>query len=85
MSSVSTAAVNRLLTNFHWMEAVLLSVSKDALEVNWPEITVHNPAGELTYRNSFITDWPVDRNNVEGLTFNLPSVAELAGCGQAPF
>ena len=58
---------------FRWMNAVPLRDSKDALAVNWFEITILNPAGELTYRNSFITDLPVDRDNV----------AELAACGRA--
>jgi len=58
---------------FRWLNAVPLRDSKDALAVNWLEITIHNPAGEVTYRNSFITDLPVDRDNV----------AELAACGRA--
>jgi len=55
------------------MNAVPLRNSKDALAVNWFEITIRNPAGEVTYRNSFITDLAVDRDNV----------AELAACGRA--
>ncbi len=45
----------------------------DALRVNWLSIEILNPAGETTYRNSFITDLPVDGD----------SVAELAACGRA--
>ena len=59
--------------DFRWMNAVPLRNSKDALAVNWFEITIRNPAGEVTYRNSFITDLAVDRDNV----------AELAACGRA--
>src|SRR5215469_949355 len=59
--------------DFRWMNAVPLRNSKDALAVNWFEITIRNPAGEITYRNSFITDLAVDRDNV----------AELAACGRA--
>lgn len=58
---------------FRWMNAVPLRGTKDAMEVNWLEITIHNSAGEVTYRNSFITDLPVNRDNV----------AELAACGRA--
>ncbi len=36
-------------------------------------IEILDPAGKLTYRNSFITDLPVGRD----------AVAELAACGQA--
>jgi hypothetical protein len=43
------------------------------MAVNWLMIEIRNPAGEVTYRNSFITDLPVDRNNV----------VELAACGRA--
>src|SRR5260221_403643 len=43
------------------------------MTVNWLMIEIRNPAGEVTYRNSFITDLPVDRDNV----------VELAACGRA--
>lgn len=36
-------------------------------------IEIFDPAGKVTYRNSFIIDWPVSRD----------TVAELAVCGQA--
>jgi hypothetical protein len=44
-----------------------------ALKVNWLSIEVVNASGQVTYRNSFITDLPVTRENV----------AELAACGRA--
>jgi hypothetical protein len=37
---------------------------KDALEVNWLEITIRDSNGKITYRNSFVTDLPVDADNV---------------------
>ena len=40
---------------------------KDALEVNWLEITIRDSNRKITYRNSFITDLPVDADNVEHL------------------
>ena len=40
---------------------------KDALEVNWLEIAIRDSKGKITYRNSFITDLPVDAGNVEDL------------------
>ena len=58
---------------FRWMTGVPLRDSKDALTVNWLEIEIRDPAGEVKYRNSFITDLPVRRDNVE----------ELAACGRA--
>ena len=45
----------------------------DAMTVNWLSIEITNAAGKITYRNSFVTDLPVDRD----------SVAELAACGRA--
>jgi hypothetical protein len=59
--------------HYRWMNAVPLRDSKDALTVNWFEITIQNADGKTTYRNSFVTDLPVDRDNV----------AELAACGRA--
>jgi hypothetical protein len=58
---------------YRWMPGVLLRGGKDALAVNWLEIEIHNPAGAITYRNSFITDLPVGRDNV----------AQLVSCGRA--
>jgi len=58
---------------YRWMHDVPLRNGKDALIVNWLEIEILNPAGEVSYRNSFITDLPVGPDNV----------AELAACGRA--
>jgi hypothetical protein len=52
---------------------VPLRADADAIAVNWLMIEIRNQAGEMTYRNCFITDLPVDRDNV----------VELAACGQA--
>jgi hypothetical protein len=59
--------------HYRWMNAVPLRDSKDALAVNWLEITITDPAGKTTYRNSFVTDLPVHHDNV----------AEIAACGRA--
>src|ERR1700722_13172989 len=45
----------------------------DAIAVNWLMIEIRDARGDLTYRNSFITDLPVERDNV----------AQLAACGRA--
>ncbi len=58
---------------FRWLNAVPLRDSKDALKVNWFEIEIRNAAGDVTYRNSFITDLAVNRRNV----------AELAASGRS--
>jgi len=49
------------------------ATARDAMTVNWFEMEIVNARGEVTYRNSFVTDLPVGRNNV----------AELAACGRA--
>ena len=58
---------------YRWMNQVPLRDSKDALLVNWLEIEIRDAAGKRTYYNSFVTDLPVDRDNV----------AEIAACGRA--
>lgn len=58
---------------YRWLSGVPLRDGKDALTVNWFEIEIRNAAGEVTYRNSFVTDLPVNRNNVE----------ERVACGRA--
>ena len=58
---------------YRWLEGVPIRDGKDAMLVNWLEIEILDPAGEVTYRNSFLTDLPVAKDNV----------AELAACGRA--
>jgi len=58
---------------YRWLNDVPLRGGKDALQVNWFEIEIVNRDGEVTYRNSFVTDLPVGPDNV----------AELAACGRA--
>lgn len=43
------------------------------MSVNWLMVEIVNPAGDVTYRNSFITDLPVGPD----------TVADLAACGRA--
>lgn len=54
----------RFTHRFRWMTGVPLRDTKDALTVNWFEIEIRNAAGEVTYRNSYITDLRVNRANV---------------------
>lgn len=63
----------RLAHRYRWMNGVPLRDGRDAMTVNWFETEIVNARGEVTYRNSFVTDLPVDRD----------SVAELAACGRA--
>lgn len=63
----------RFTYTYRWLADVPLRADADAMTVNWLMIEIRNPAGEVTYRNSFITDLPVDHTNVAG----------LADCGRA--
>jgi Transposase DDE domain len=58
---------------YRWLEALPLRDGKDALIVNWLEIEIVDASGKVTYRNSFVTDLPVNKGNV----------AELAACGRS--
>jgi hypothetical protein len=72
------------IRRYRWMNGVPIKDGDDALLVNWLEIVIAKPNGEVTYRNSFITDLPVSRKNaadivaagrarwkVENETFNV--------------
>ncbi|WP_048710388.1 hypothetical protein [Microvirga massiliensis] len=63
----------RVTHRYRWLCAVPLRGDDTALNVNWFSIEIVNPKGEVTYRNSFITDLPVDAS----------TVAELSACGRA--
>jgi len=52
---------------YRWMEGVPIRDGKDALLVNWLEIEIVDPDGKITYRNSFVTDLPVNKANVAAL------------------
>jgi hypothetical protein len=52
---------------FRWLAEVPLRDGRDALKVNWFEIEISNAAGDITYRNSFITDMPIGCDTVADL------------------
>ena len=55
---------------YRWLEDVPLRDGKDAMLVNWLEIEIVDPAGKITYRNSFVTDLAVidgQRRRARGL------------------
>lgn len=63
----------RSVHRYRWLCEVPLRDGDDALTVNWFEIEIIDADGKATYRNSFITDLPVNAENV----------AELTDCGRA--
>jgi len=63
----------RITHRYRWLLDVPLRADAEALAVNWLQIEILNAKGEVSYRNSFITDLPVE----------VSTVAELAACGRA--
>ena len=63
----------RVTHRYRWFCDVPLRDGEDALHVNWLEIDIIDATGKVTYRNSFITDLPVTRENV----------VEFVECGRA--
>jgi hypothetical protein len=63
----------RFTHTYRWLCDVPLRDGTDAMTVNWLMTEIRNSAGEVTYRNSFVTDLPIDRD----------TVVELAACGRA--
>lgn len=49
---------------YRYANQVPLAEGEDALKVNWCELTVTNSAGEVLYRNGFITDFKITDANV---------------------
>jgi hypothetical protein len=58
---------------YQWLADVPLRGDARTISVNWLMIEISDAAGSVTYRNSFITDLPVNRD----------AVAELAAAGRA--
>ena len=58
---------------YQWLSGVPLRSDAKAITVNWLMIEIRNASGEVTYRNSFVTDLDVGRD----------TVVELAACGRA--
>jgi hypothetical protein len=52
---------------WRWMNAVPIRDGEDALMVNWLELIIRNAKGAITYRNSFVSDLPIDASNVEAM------------------
>lgn len=52
---------------YQWLCGVPLRGDAKALEVNWLMVEIINDKGELTYRNSFITNLPVSAGTVAAL------------------
>lgn len=52
------------LYTYKWLTDLPIRDGKDALHVNWIDISISIPGGKITYHSSFITDlWP-DKDNI---------------------
>ena len=52
---------------YRWANGAPLAEGPDALKVNWCEVRVTNAKGDTIYHNAWVTDWPIDENNVASL------------------
>jgi len=52
---------------YRYAHQVPLAEGQDALKVNWCELTVTDAAGEVLYRNGFITDFKITDDNVAAI------------------
>jgi hypothetical protein len=59
--------IQRATHALRWLNAVPIRDGEGALMVNWLELTIRNAKGEITYRNSFVNDLPIDPSRVEGM------------------
>ena len=57
----------RFTYTYRWLEAVPLRDGNDAMMVNWLELEITDAEGKVTYRNSFVTDLPVNAKDVVDL------------------
>jgi hypothetical protein len=59
---------NQWHTHFYrWANDVPLAEGEGALRVNWCELTVTDAQNQVLYHNTWITDWPITRDNVQAL------------------
>ena len=65
---------NRSLTyRYRWIEGVPLRDGKDAMNVNWLEVSILDAKGKTTYDGAFVTSLPAAAENV----------VEIAACARA--
>jgi hypothetical protein len=64
---------SHVIQRYRWLAGVPLRDGKHALSVNWLEMEIVDTKGATTYRNSWVTNLPIDAD----------AVAELADCARA--
>jgi hypothetical protein len=59
--------------HYSWLNNLPIRDGADALSVNWFDVTIIRPKGKTTYRSSFITNLPINKENI----------SELVSCARA--
>lgn len=57
----------RTTYRYRWLNGVPLRGDEKSMSVNWFSLEICDDKGVVTYRNSFISDLPVDRGNVAAM------------------
>ena len=57
----------QLTYTYQYANEVALKDGEDALLVNWAQLTITNDKGEVTFRNSFVSNHEITRENVEAI------------------
>ena len=57
----------RLYSTYRFINKVPIRNTEDALPVNWAELTIRTEDGTITFRNSFITNHEITKDNVTTL------------------
>ena len=53
------------IDTYRFINQVPLRDGEDALQVNWCELTTRLPDGKIVYKNSFVTNFKISKNNVK--------------------
>ncbi len=56
---------HRRFYHYRYINSVPLNGTKDSPVVNWCELSILDQEGKLIYRNSFVTDHPINKENIE--------------------
>jgi len=54
----------RYTDEYRFINDLPLTNAEEAVRVNWAELTVNNAAGDVVYRNAFVTNHPISPQNV---------------------
>ncbi len=55
------------IDTYRFINQVPLRDGEDALQVNWCELTTRLPDGKIVYKNSFVTNFTISKNNVKSI------------------